>query len=205
LGKSKNAKHLVEEFRSSAENVGKLYPVLEDSHGNVIDGQHRLEADVIIRLIGNVCRRSVPAQEKTDMLDKIGSILVEEGFKPGEIAEKITEDTGMSYRWVVKYLPDKYKDPVQSGRRSHANPDAHHATEFLAKVLEPPKRKDALKISKYRNSDFVLLMLDRSFYSEFEKDCLELEMPPEYCVMKSLEEHDEKVRRAIRLRKRALA
>jgi len=221
LGKRKNAEHLLEDFKSSAEKVGKLYPILEDFYGNIIDGEHRLEADedwpkirlekvktererIIVRLIGNACRRSVPAQEKTEMLDKLGCILLEEGLKLGEIAEKIAEDTGMSYRWVVKYLPDKYKDPRQSQRRSHASSDAHHATGLLAEVLEPPKRKDALKISKYGNTDFVLLMLDKTFYSEFEKDCLELEMPPEYCVMKTLEEHHKKIRRAITLKERTL-
>jgi len=221
LRKERNPEHQIEDFKSSAQKVGKLYPVLEDSYGNVIDGQHRLEADedwprirlesvktekdkIIVRLIGNACRRTVPAQEKTDMLDKLASILLKEGLKPGEIAEKIAEDTGMSYRWVVKYLPEKYKDPAQSRRRSHESLDAHHATGLLAEVLEPPKRRDGLKINKYANTDFVLLMLDKSFYSEFEKDCLELEMPPEYCVMKTLEEHHKKVRRAITLKQRTL-
>ena len=221
MAKKKNSEHQIEDYKSSAQKVGKLYPVLEDFYGNVIDGQHRLEADedwpkirlenvktekqrILLRLIGNVCRRTVPAQEKTDMLDKLGSILVEEGFKLGEIAEKMAEETGMSYRWVVKYLPEKYKDSTQSQRRHHESSDAHHATGLLAEVLEPPKRRDSLKINKYGNTEFVLLMLDKSFYSEFEKDCLELEIPPEYCVMKTLEEHHKKVRRAITLKERTL-
>lgn len=217
MAKKKNSEHQIEDYKSSAQKVGKLYPVLEDFYGNIIDGQHRLEADedwprirlesiktekdrIIVRLIGNACRRSVPAQEKTDMLDKLGSILLKEGLKPGEIAEKIAEDTGMSYRWVVKYLPEKYKDFTQSQRRIRESSDAHHATGLLAEVLKPPKRRDGLKINKYGNTEFVLLMLDKSFYSEFEKDCLELEMPPEYCVMKTLEEHHQKVRRALTLK-----
>lgn len=215
---NKDKKHLAEEFRFSAEKVGKLYPILEDSNGNIIDGQHRLEADenwpkirldnvktekesIIIRLIGNVCRRIVPTKEKTEMLDQLGSILFQEGFKPGEIADNITEVTGMSYRWVVKYLPDKYKDSTQSNRRKGAVSDAHRATRFLAEVIDPPKTTQGLKISKYSNSDFVLFMLNRSFFSEFEKDCLELGVPPEDCVMKSLEEHHKKIRRAIKLEK----
>ena len=110
MGKRKNTEHLLEDFKSSAEKVGKLYPILEDFYGNIIDGEHRLEADedwpkirlekvktererIIVRLIGNACRRSVSAQEKTEMLDKLGCILLEEGLKLGEIAEKIAEDT----------------------------------------------------------------------------------------------------------------
>ena len=61
----------------------------------------------------------------------------------------------MSYRWVVKYLPEKYKDLTQSQRRSRSNSVARSASEFLAKVRGHPKRKDASKISKYGNTEFT--------------------------------------------------
>jgi len=32
-------------LRLSSRRVGRLYPVLLDKHGNVIDGKHRLAAD----------------------------------------------------------------------------------------------------------------------------------------------------------------
>jgi len=106
--------------------AGRLYPVLLDRHGNVIDGMHRLVADekwpkitlenveteeqrLIARLVSNICRRHVPAMEKKEILERLGEIYQKEGVKHGEIAYKIAEETGMSYTWVMKYLPEKFK------------------------------------------------------------------------------------------------
>jgi len=78
---------------------------------------------------------------------------------------------------------------------------AHRAAKFLDKLLEPPKRKDALKINKYTNTKFTLLTIERSFFEEFEKASLELEVPPEHSAMKALEEYFEKIKRGIPLKK----
>jgi len=67
---------------------------------------------------GNTVRRSVPRREKTELLAKLGEIYVNEGVEPGKIAYEIAEETGMSHRWVVKYLPNKFKDSPQSERRT---------------------------------------------------------------------------------------
>ena len=102
--------------------------MLLDKHGNVVDGKHRLAADanwpktrlehveteedrLIARLISNVCRRNVSATEKSEILQELGEIYVKAGVKPGtELARKISEETGMSYRWMMKYLPDNSKE-----------------------------------------------------------------------------------------------
>lgn len=47
-----------------------------------------------------------------------------EGVEPGKIAHKIGERTGMGYTWVMKYLPDKFKDHVKS--------ESAHATRRVA-------------------------------------------------------------------------
>jgi hypothetical protein len=97
-----------------------------DKHGKVIDGWHRFAADedcprikpehivtvkgrLLARLVSNVCRRRVSKQEKQEFLEKLGEIYLGEGIKRGEIAHKIAEKTGMSYRWVMKYLPNKFR------------------------------------------------------------------------------------------------
>jgi len=36
----------------------------------------------------------------------VGEIYLKDGVEPGKIAYKIAEKTGMSHRWVVKYLPN---------------------------------------------------------------------------------------------------
>ena len=68
------------------------------------------EDRLVARLIGNVCRRDVSAGEKSEMFGKLGEIYVSEGLKLGRIAYKIAEETGMSCRWVMQYLPDKLKE-----------------------------------------------------------------------------------------------
>jgi len=113
-----------------------IISVFEDSHEEIIDRIHRLKTDenrprlrlenvkteknrIIVRLILNACRRTVPAQEKMEMLERLGEILLEE-VKPGEISKKIAEETWMSYRWMMKYLPDRFKDEVKSESASAA-------------------------------------------------------------------------------------
>ena len=104
----------------SIMQVGYLYPVLKDANGNVIDGYHRLDIDpewpvkkvdevrdpvqlAIARLIANVCRRDVPAEEKTEWLGQIAELT---GWAPKQIAASLP----VSYTWVMKYLPDEYKE-----------------------------------------------------------------------------------------------
>jgi len=72
---------------------------------------------------------------------------------------------------------------------------------FLARLLEPPKRKGVLKINKYGNAKFVMITLERSFYEEFEKNSLELKAPPEHSAVKALEEYHGKIKRGITLKK----
>ena len=81
-----DVEELIMGLRFSGERVGQLYPVLLDKHGNVVDGLHRLKADpnwpkirLVARLIANVCRRNVPAEEKSRMLEELGELYVKEG------------------------------------------------------------------------------------------------------------------------------
>ena len=118
-------RELIEVLRRTKELFGPLYPVLVAPDGSVIDGLHRLEADPdwprvtvdwltnpvdakALRIIANVVRREVSAEEKAEAL---GALIEMTGWKPKELAEAL----GMSYRWVMKYLPDKYKERPGAG------------------------------------------------------------------------------------------
>ena len=104
----------------SKQKLGELIPILTDAHGNIIDGFHREQIDpnwtkvkaehiidpvqlAMARLAANVCRRRVPAEEKTRLLGNIAELT-------GWSAEQIAEALGMSYQWVTKYLPSEFKD-----------------------------------------------------------------------------------------------
>lgn len=188
---------ITSELRSTSIRVGKFYPVLLDKYGNVIDGAHRLAADknwpkikvheitsekdrLIARLISNVCRRKVPAKEKREILQRLGEIYLNEGVKRGtELAIKISEETGMSYRWVMKYLPDNLKErPGIGGPRPFVIKSeceemlrgkvAQRAT-LRFDILRAKPQEKVLKIVKFSNTSFVQILLDGYFYEEIEK------------------------------------
>jgi hypothetical protein len=116
----------VEMLRRTKEALGAFYPVLKDQDGDVIDGFHRLEADPdwptvtvslkdkallhVARLVTN-WRRDVSPEEKSRGL----AIIAE---RKGWGAREISENLGIPYTTVVKYLPDKYKDAskVEAGK-----------------------------------------------------------------------------------------
>lgn len=205
----------VKVLKSSAIRVGKLYPVLIDKYGNVIDGKHRLAADekwprfvlnhirsrrerIIARIISNVCRRSVSWKEKRNMLSELGEIYIREGVKPGKIAHEMVEATGMSYRWVMKYLPDDFKArPKVGGRKTRPysmmaklreDPVARHATEdnYLIQFMSSLHTKRVLEVKNYANTDFVQVIVQKGFYSRIEKLASRIGTSPETIINKVL-------------------
>jgi len=203
-------RRVVSDLKATSRNVGRLYPVLLDRYGNVIDGMHRLKADknwpkirlgnieteeqrLIARLIANVCRRHVPAKEKIQILARLAEVYQKEGVEPGKIAYKIAEKTGMSYRWVVKYLPDKFKDRAQSERRTSSvarcatRKDAkrHEEPKEIVELTGPPKEK-ILTVRKYANTHFVNVMVERFFYIKLEKAAKKVGTTPEALINNAL-------------------
>lgn len=185
---------IVTELKNSALLVGKLYPVLVDKNGEVIDGQHRLEADptwpkievqgmrskeqlLLARLISNVCRRSVPSSEKTEMLGKLGHLYLERGLPISRIVREISEKTGMSYRWVMKYAPDELKArPGLGGPKSvkdvYESKVARLATADDQLFVEPLDR--VAKIANYSNTNFATIMVEKQFYLRLKHASTEL-------------------------------
>jgi hypothetical protein len=205
-----------QELKDSVKRIGQLYPILTDCYGNIVDGKHRFNVDekwkkiklaqikteeerLVARIISNNVRRTVSRGEKTELLRRLGQIYFNEGIGPGKIAQAVAYKTGMSYRWVTKYMPKNFKDNLQSERASSA---ARHTPGILDQFLKPPRREGALRIKNYANTDFVSLMLDRDFYEEFERECQELGVPTEINALKALEEYHEKMKRAIAFKKK---
>lgn len=182
-------------LRQSAGRVGKLYPILVDSRGEIIDGTHRFAADpnwpqitlqniktekqkLLIKLIGNVCRRHVPEEEKTQILKRLGEIYLSEGIKEGTLAHIISGDTGMSYRWVMKYLPNRLKKRPGLGgphkgcsNGENLNPSAMKSTRIvkLRDQLMSYCSYRVVTITSYAHTQYAGVMLDRTVYSRFEK------------------------------------
>jgi len=204
-----------QQLKFSSERIGQLYPILVDYYGNIIDGEHRFGVDekwrrvrlehirterdrLIARIVSNTVRRSVPRKEKTALLERLGDIYLSEGMEPGRIAHSIADETGMSYTWVMKYLPHRFKDSAQSERRTGSV--TRRITRILDELLRPPKRGGALKIKNYANTNFVSLILEKGFYDEFERISLELGVSTELSALKALEDYYEKMKRAITIK-----
>jgi hypothetical protein len=178
-----------------------------DRHGNIIDGFHRFEADenwpkivlenigtvkekLIARLIGNVCRRHVSAEEKSALLERLGEVYFNEGVEPGKIAYEIADETGMSYRWVMNYLPDKYKARPGLGGPSKAlslykSKDARYATLDDELSLSNPQQK-ILTVKNYANTKFVNIVLEKQFYLKVEKIAEKLGTKPDVIINNTL-------------------
>ena len=209
-----------EQLKSSSERIGQLYPILVDHYGNIIDGENRFGVDekwrrvrlehirtekdlLIARIISNTVRRSVPTKEKRELLERLGKIYLSEGIEPGMIAHKLADETGMSYTWVMKYLPHRFKNSVQSERR--AGSVTQRVTRILNELLRPPKMKGVLKINNYANTDFVSLIIKKDFYEEFERKSLELGVSTEFSVLRALEDYHEKMKKAVVIQKQEYA
>ena len=176
---------------------------------NALIGKHRLEVDenwpkvklehietdrqmLIARLIGNVCRRLVSSEEKR-MLAQLGEIYLKEGIERGEIAYKIAEGIGMSYRWVMKYLPDKFKARPGFGGPSKAlSFDKHKEKTQKSKValyatldnefsFSDPQQK-ILTIKNYANTKFVNIVLEKRFYMKFQNIAEKLGTKPDVII-----------------------
>jgi hypothetical protein len=202
-----------DELQQSAKKVGQLYPILTDRDGRVIDGEHRLHVNknwhcitldhiktekqwLVARIVSNNVRRTVPHREKRLLLQQLADVLLAEGVSPGRIAYKIADETGMSYRWVTKYLPMQFKDERQSARARAA---ARHAAPGVRALLNPPKKQGSVVVKAYTNAEFVALTIDKRFYEDFERHSVALGVVAETSILKALEEYNEKMKRALRL------
>jgi len=180
-----------QELKSSSERIGQLYPILIDYYGNIIDGEHRFSADqnwrkvrlenikteehrLIARIISNSVRRTVSGLEKRDLLSRLGEIYISEGIEKGRIAYEIAEKTGMSHQWVLKYLPSKFKDHLQSERARLSQPATRRRA--TTKLLEP--HGEVLTIRNYANTEFVNLVMKKALYQKLEEKAKKLEITP---------------------------
>jgi len=200
----KDEEEFIENLRASKEKVGMLVPVFEDGHGEIIDGLHRLKVDenwprirlehvktkidrLILRLHLNVIRRDAPTREKTELLEEIGEILLKEGLKPGEISKRIAEETGMSYRWVMKYLPDKFKDESQKERASSAARRAATKMRKLLEFLKPPEEK-LLTIGNYKNTERLHVIVEKPLHEEIREIAEKLDVTLDKFLQKTIKE-----------------
>ena len=130
--------------------------------------------------ISNACRRAVSAKEKREMLERLGEIYIAEGERRGRLAYRIAEETGMTYRWVMKYLPQHMKGRPGLGgpprleefdkckRKIDICKVEHRSTSLFGNLLSDNQPK-VVVIRTYVNAGFVNLTVEKKFYENFEK------------------------------------
>ena len=186
-----------QEIKDSFKKIGPLYPVLVDYNDKIIDGEHRNSIDdkwprfkleniksekerLIVRVISNNQRRKVPISEKSLLLSHLAKIYVGEGIEKGYLGYEIAEATGMSYQWVMKYLPEQFKDNLQSDRAKSA---PHHGA-MKYKLREPPK--GAITVLSYKNTEFVNIVVEKSIYKKIAQKAIEWEVTPDKIIYNAL-------------------
>lgn len=159
------------DLKKSKKRIGQLYPVLTDKKGNIIDGNHRLEADpnwrkqvvpeieteedlLIARCVSNWHRRRITAEEKIKWINDLAELYKKQGYKVlitgNEIVKKIVEATGVSTPTVYKYLDDKYKVYSQKNRKRTPSIPASEriANKLGTDVLERHEKEVEERIRK---------------------------------------------------------
>ena len=178
------------ELKDSSERIGQLYPVLIDVNGRVIDGEHRLRANkhwrcetvasiktekelLTARLACNTVRRKVSAAETSEILTRLANIFVNEGTPIGKVTYKLANHTGMSYRWVAKYLPDEFKDKVQAEKRKNSVPQKAKKNLLLFDIPE-----NELRLKLYSNTNFVSFSIEKPLFEKLKKKAMKLKTTP---------------------------
>jgi hypothetical protein len=75
----------------------------------------------------------------------------------------------MSYQWVTKYLPGRFKDHLQSEKAK----SALRRRARISKLLDPPE--EVLSISTYANTEFVNIVMKKPLYEKLEEKAKKLE------------------------------
>jgi hypothetical protein len=179
----------IQELKDSSKKIGQLYPILLDNYGRIIDGEHRSKVDpewrsikldyiktekdlFIAKIACNTIRRKPSKAEKSEILTKLAEIYLKEGIAVGKIAYSLSEETGMSYRWIAKYLPAKYKNHIRSLAGMKNNFVAQRATNGI-ESNDPPE--NIIKICAYKNTNFVNCVLNKRLYNKIERKAEKLE------------------------------
>jgi len=108
------------------------------------------------------------------------------------------EKTGMSYRWVMKYLPDKFKERAglggpskalkldKSQEKSQKSKVVRCATEEEELLLTAPPEKKVLEVREYANTHFVNVMVEKPFYMKLKEVSEKLGTTPDVLINNAL-------------------
>jgi len=108
----------LEDLKASESNIGQIFPVIKDQHGNILDGYHRKRANpnwketvvqvdnpihaLRIRVHANIFRRDIPWKEKHEwVMDTRRLLNPKDPMQPSQ--KEVADALGTSESWVRKY------------------------------------------------------------------------------------------------------
>jgi hypothetical protein len=132
----------------SRKNINELYPVLVDAHGNIIDGNSRIDAfprwrrevrkDIksesqlwLARIVANSHRRLVSRNERAEQLEALSrSLIKNEGVLKANLVKVLASLTTFSPSYIYRLLPEDLKRSY-SGRNDESpdSPDDAFSSE----------------------------------------------------------------------------
>jgi len=146
------------DLAETRRSVDELYPVLLDAHGNLIDGNSRLDAVPgwrtetrenirtrsqlwLARIVANSCRRVVSRGERATQFTELARSLMEEGVPRMDMVSTVAGLTTFSERYVRGLLPDEYKRGYRAPGKSELSSELEDLAkrEEFAEALEPRK------------------------------------------------------------------
>jgi len=150
---------ILENMKNSYKRYGALYPVIVSEDGEIIDGYHRKKIDPnwpeirvqvdplkkeILAFVANINRREIRGTEISQRLARIKSMT-------GWTAKRIARELGRSEEWVLKYLPQKYKDPVKRKAGKRGGRPALRRKPNSSKKAQNPENSEKLTLTEKRD------------------------------------------------------
>jgi len=207
------------DLAKSSRVLGKLYPILKDAKGNIIDGFHRQNADpswpfIIVdsvddhvklelaRLAANYCRRTIAATEVENRI----RFLIKSGLKPEEIAEA----TGIHPSTVYRHMPQELKDEAkaEAGRVGGSVRTCEQTVKTQDMLAEAEEKAHAALVECHEckmgtRSDQITIVGDKPYcpkhapsaHIAYEKEKKRLEEPVKPASPKSLDTAEQKLAR----------
>lgn len=146
------------DLAETRRSLDELYPVLLDAHGNLIDGNSRLDAAPgwrtetrenvktrsqlwLARIVANSCRRVVSREERATQITELAKSLMEEGVPREDMVSTVSRLTTFSDRYVRELLPDMYKRGYRAPGKSELSSELedHAKREGFTEALELTK------------------------------------------------------------------
>jgi hypothetical protein len=112
-------------LQKSIQKIGQLYPILVNEKGEVLDGNNRLKdnpnpdkkvvvtknryEDLMVRASAHY-RRRVSQEERKSVILEMAKEAEKLGIPKNKIASKIVDDLPHAESYVLRLIPDEYKD-----------------------------------------------------------------------------------------------